>query len=97
MRVASAEISAAACDGDVPSRSRPMTLCLYIIPRPCFSGGVKTSGSQTSAGVAFDDAPRRGNSNPAGITPTTVYGLRSRTIADRVANGRQSAASRARG
>ena len=59
-----------------------MTLCLYIIPRPSFSGAVKTSGSQTSAGVAFNDAPRRGNSNPAGITPTTVYGLRSRTIAD---------------
>jgi hypothetical protein len=41
---------------------------------------VKTSGIQTSAGVAFEDAPRRGNSKPAGITPTTVNGWRSSAI-----------------
>ena len=62
-----------------------MTLCLYIWPRACRSAGVKTSGNQTSAGVALDEAPRRGNSNPAGITPTTVTGRRSMAIVDPIA------------
>ena len=46
-------MSAAACWGETPSRSRPITEWLYIMPRACRSNGVNTSGSHTSAGCAL--------------------------------------------
>src|SRR6185312_6380842 len=76
MRRTIAAASALAAESDEPGASRPTTTRLNV-PRRLSSPAVNTAGVQSSARdanpkAAGSSAPR-GNANPGGITPTTVY------------------------
>ena len=51
-----------------------------MLPNACRSNGVKAIGTKTALGSLLLFDARGGNSNRSGITPTIVYGSRSRVI-----------------
>ena len=69
-----ADVGCARCSVVTPSRRRPMTVWLYIMPRACWlrSNGLRASGVQTCAGSPLICGPRFGNWNDAGMMPTIV-------------------------
>jgi hypothetical protein len=77
---ASDPTSARACSSVTPAFSRAMSVLLYCIPHPWRSRGEKAIGRKTDAGSKLRPLPRGGNSNRSPITPTTVYGWRSRAM-----------------
>ena len=72
--------SARARSRPTSGRTRATTVLLYIPPKFWRSNVENAIGTYSAAGSPFDSAPRNGNSNRSGMTPTTVYGSRSSVI-----------------